>query len=190
MLVAPLVALIAAAVAKRRKVGIGVFLIYLALGAWGLGVVAVTLFPLPYQHELIESERSSQFLGNNLVPLATIGPVIREGLDGSQLRVLVANVVMFVPFGFFAALLPTRRPTALRVVMAAIVTSCAIELTQWLISSWLGYTYRTADIDDVILNTLGAALGFIAFRLAGPSVELVLGRHDGGRTPIEEPGTH
>ncbi len=166
------------------------FLIYLALSTWGLGVGAVTLFPLPYQQALIENERSSQFLGNNLVPLATIVPAVRDGIDGPQLRVLIANVVMFLPFGFFAASIATKGTSARRVVIAGTLVSCAVELAQWLISSWLGYTYRTADIDDVILNTIGTAIGYLAFRMSGRSMDVVLGRQDGVSVRVEDPGTH
>ncbi|MER3418063.1 MAG: hypothetical protein C4343_02905 [Chloroflexota bacterium] len=184
---APFVAYVAVVVARRRKAGLGVLLAYLALGGWVLAAVGVTLFPLPYQRELIESERASQLLGNNLVPFATIGAAIHEGLHGPQLRVLVANVLMFIPFGFFVALLPTRPPSMLRVLGAALIASCAIELSQWVISAGLGYTYRTTDVDDVILNTMGGALGFVAFRVAGSSVAAVLGRDQGGQARVGRP---
>jgi glycopeptide antibiotics resistance protein len=190
VLAAPLVALLAAAVARWRHVSGPVFLIYLALGAWALAAIGVTLFPLPYQRELIEVERSSQFLSNNLVLFATIGPAIDGGLGGPQLRVVAANVLMFVPLGFFVSFLPARRPSLRRVAAVAIIASCGIEVTQWLISVGLGYTYRNADVDDVVLNTLGAGLGFLAYRVAGPSVEAILGRGDRAQRSVERHRAH
>jgi len=48
-------------------------------------------------------------------------------------------------------------------VVGALTLSAAIELGQLAISLWLGYAYRSTDVDDVILNTIGAVLGFMAF---------------------------
>ena len=39
----------------------------------------------------------------------------------------------------------------------------AIELGQYAISAWVGYSYRSTDIDDVILNVLGALIGVAIF---------------------------
>lgn len=49
------------------------------------------------------------------------------------------------------------------VVIGAVGLSAAIELGQLAISMWLGYAYRSTDVDDIILNTLGAVVGYTAF---------------------------
>ena len=46
--------------------------------------------------------------------------------------------------------------------VVAIIASTLIELTQYF--SRLVGNYRQVDIDDVILNTLGALLGYFIFR--------------------------
>lgn len=184
ILTAPAVAVLAVTLARRRREGFRALAIYLALGGWALASLGLTLFPLPYQRELIEAERASQFLGDNLVPLATIGAVIQAGLAGPQIRVLVANVVMFVPFGFLVSAHPSR-PSIRAVLALALIASSAIECSQWLISAGLGYTYRTADIDDVILNTIGGALGGVAFGVARSSLAAPLGAEAEKRSPKE-----
>jgi glycopeptide antibiotics resistance protein len=183
----PVVAVLAVTLARRRKEGYGAVAIYLALGGWALASLGVTLFPLPYQRELIDAERASQFLSNNLIPFATIGPAIQAGLGGPQIRVLIANVVMFVPFGFLVSAHPSR-PSVRAVLALALIASCTIEFSQWLVSAALGYTYRTADVDDVLLNTIGGALGRVAFRVAGSFLTGALGPEGEDRPPIDSHG--
>lgn len=65
----------------------------------------------------------------------------------------LANVAMFVPFGFLSALLCGRRWWLAVVVGAAY--SCLIEGTQATILA----ASRVADVGDLITNTLGAAIG-------------------------------
>jgi glycopeptide antibiotics resistance protein len=44
---------------------------------------------------------------------------------------------------------------------------------QLAISLAVGHAYRTADIDDVVLNVAGALLGYVAFRLWEPRASAV-----------------
>jgi len=88
--------------------------------------------------------------GTNLVPLRGIAGQLAN-LNGQvgTLNIL-GNAVMFLPAGLLA-------PMALgwgigRVTAAACALSVAIEIVQLALG-------RSADVDDVILNTVGAALG-------------------------------
>lgn len=81
--------------------------------------------------------------------------------DGDAVRQAVLNVVMTVPFGVLYPLVRQRRGF-FTTVGAALALSFAIELLQPLLP-----TARTADITDVICNTLGGALGWGFLRLWG-----------------------
>src|SRR6185437_12404629 len=107
-----------------------------------------------------------------LVPFRTIRSQLAFGLRDSEARQLLGNVALFVPFGFLlpAAVRACRRPWALLVAAAAF--SVLIETLQAILPG------HTTDVDDVILNTAGAALGFLAFSVAA----WVAGRR---RTPEE-----
>ena len=70
---------------------------------------------------------------------------------------LLGNVVMFVPLGFFPALL-WRRARWYRSVLTGLCTSTGVETIQFLIG-------RGSDVDDIILNTLGALAGYGLFLL-------------------------
>ena len=71
--------------------------------------------------------------------------------------ILLGNIVMFVPFGLFPALL-WRGWRWWKSLLVGFCTSVSIEFIQFFIG-------RSTDIDDVILNTAGAAVGFWLFCL-------------------------
>lgn len=67
---------------------------------------------------------------------------------------ILGNLVMLLPFGIYFPLLYKKLSHFLFVVLAAIFVSVVIELLQ------LATRYRSADVDDVLLNTLGACIGY------------------------------
>ncbi len=106
----------------------------------------------------------------NLVPLAehsvALGCVINSqcAQQGQALRFLIidvlGNIVVFVPLGVgLAGALHqgNRRQTIWRAMLGGLLLSIAIELMQTAIPS------RATDIDDLIFNTLGTALGALLF---------------------------
>lgn len=68
------------------------------------------------------------------------------------------NVVLFVPFGFLLPCIWPRLRRTRRLLPAGFGFSLLIELSQTL-------NNRSTDVDDLILNTLGALCGLLAFRL-------------------------
>jgi len=104
------------------------------------------------------SEDTNQSLRVNLRPFATIGAAITLGPGSFSFRVLVGNLIAFVPLGILAPLV-RRHTSAVFVVLVGIGLSATIELAQLAISLALGHGYRSADIDDVIVNTAGTLAG-------------------------------
>jgi glycopeptide antibiotics resistance protein len=72
---------------------------------------------------------------------------------------VVGNITMFMPFGILLPLVSTTFNSLKRVIFAAFFTSLSIELTQ--LFFYLFKIYRYVDVDDVICNTMGAALGYL-----------------------------
>ena len=68
---------------------------------------------------------------------------------------MLANLGIFAPVGFFTALL-WRKPRWWKSLLVGFCASAAIEFIQIFIG-------RSSDIDDVILNTAGALAGFWIF---------------------------
>ena len=65
------------------------------------------------------------------------------------------NVLLFFPLGILLPLV-WRRLGVWRGLQIAIALSCSIELAQYVSRAWI---HRSADINDVILNSVGACVG-------------------------------
>ena len=68
------------------------------------------------------------------------------------------NVLLFFPLGILLPLV-WRHLRVWRGIQIAIALSVSIELAQYLSSTW--GSYRSTDVNDVILNFLGACLGLV-----------------------------
>ena len=115
----------------------------------------------------------------NLKPFATIGSALRHGPGTFVFANLVGNVLAFVPLGL---LLPAavRRLNWLVVILAGAALSIAIESAQLGLSLYLGFGYRAADVDDVIVNVFGTTVGLALFGLATLTSTLIRKRPSAG----------
>lgn len=82
----------------------------------------------------------------NLIPFQSFGP------DARSIYNFLGNIVMFLPFGFLPALL-WRGYTWRRALATGLCVTGFIECWQLCVG-------RAFDIDDLLLNTLGALCGF------------------------------
>jgi glycopeptide antibiotics resistance protein len=92
----------------------------------------------------------------NLEPFKTIDIYQTWG------KQILGNFVMLLPLGIYLPLIYRRLRKAYNffvVLLGCFLVSVAIELLQ------LATSYRSADIDDVILNTLGGGAGFLIYQL-------------------------
>jgi len=92
----------------------------------------------------------------NLVPFKTID--IYQTLDKQNL----GNFVMLLPLGIYLPLIYRRLRKLyhfLIVLLICFLVSVGIELLQ------LATSYRSTDVDDVILNTIGGGVGFLIYQL-------------------------
>lgn len=102
------------------------------------------------------------YSGVNLAPFSTIGQyvrLLRTDFARTAYVNLVGNTVLFVPLGIFLPWIWRRLRgffKTLGIVLAAII---AVEALQYL--TGLG----TCDVDDVILNISGAAIGYGLYKI-------------------------
>lgn len=152
-----------AAVEYRRdgRLGPRDLLTLLAVAVYALALWTYTLLPMPVDGDFA-------CVGRQTTPFDTIGAIAwgdagsRVGLsalvrDPAFLQVAL-NVLLFVPLGYFV-----RRILRRGVVVATVLgfaVSLLIETTQTT-GVWGLYdcAYRLLDVDDLILNTLGATVG-------------------------------
>lgn len=83
----------------------------------------------------------------NLVPFS-------DELNRRYIFQLTMNAVMFLPFGFFLPVLWKKCRSWRVTTLAGLLTSALIEFLQL-------FSFRATDVDDLIMNTLGAFLGYI-----------------------------
>jgi glycopeptide antibiotics resistance protein len=92
----------------------------------------------------------------NLEPFKTIDIYQTWG------KQILGNFVMLLPLGIYLPLIYKRLRKAYNffvVLLICFLVSVGIELLQ------LATSYRSTDVDDVILNTLGGGAGFLIFQL-------------------------
>lgn len=89
----------------------------------------------------------------NLIPLAT--------LTQEDIKTSLLNIIMMIPFGFGLPFITNFRFK--RIVIAGLLFSIAIELLQLITGFTANTTFRVADINDLVFNTIGVAVGYILF---------------------------
>lgn len=77
----------------------------------------------------------------------------------------IANIIMFVPMGFLLPLLWANCSRLWKTVLFCFVFSLVIELMQL-------FNHRATDIDDLLMNTIGGAVGYAVYK----AVYLIGGR--------------
>lgn len=85
----------------------------------------------------------------NFIPILTI-----------DIPSFVLNVIMLIPFGVYLPLLYGKVDSAKKAAKYGFFLSLSIEVLQLIIKVTLG-SGRIADINDIIANTLGAAIGYL-----------------------------
>lgn len=70
---------------------------------------------------------------------------------------LLGNILAFMPFGFFLPMFSKRFHIFLNTVFYSLELSILVELIQLITK------VGSFDVDDIILNTLGGAAGFLAY---------------------------
>jgi len=71
---------------------------------------------------------------------------------------VIGNLVMLLPLGIYIPLLFPKLSGFFRVFLICLLVSISIELMQLITS------VRSTDIDDVILNTSGAVVGYVIYK--------------------------
>jgi len=88
----------------------------------------------------------------NLIPLVTLR--LRD------LKTSLLNVLLMIPFGFMLPLIAADFRMKKTVIVGALF-SVIIELLQLITGLLAKTTFRIADINDVIFNTIGVAAGYV-----------------------------
>ena len=141
----------------KRKLLLGTFVLY-------LGIVAVpTIVPTH-----LSRFKNPHWYHINIVPLGYSFTCFLQNqmehphITAFCLRNTLGNFALFLPLGILLPLISKRFLTLRRVLLTALCLSVSIETIQFALR-FFGNP-RAVDIDDVILNTVGACLGFAVYK--------------------------
>ncbi|MBT2430486.1 VanZ family protein [Streptomyces sp. ISL-112] len=162
---------------RRGRAGGWPVLVFYSFVFYLLAALLQTVMPLPADTGA-HCASVHYAAGPQLEPFAFHAAISSAGGGNWSLRVLahltpawttLLNAVLLVPLGVYLRYYLRHR--LIRATSAAFVTSLFFETTQYT-GLWFVYAcpYRQFNVDDLILNTAGAALGWIA---AGPLIRLL-----------------
>ncbi|MDR6723739.1 glycopeptide antibiotics resistance protein [Paenibacillus amylolyticus] len=98
----------------------------------------------------------------NWIPFETIRPLLLERekyITEAWIKNLFGNIVLFIPLGVCIPVLFRKCRSFLKLTVIVILIIFEVELTQ------LVTRVGTFDVDDIILNTLGAWIGYVGLRI-------------------------
>ena len=144
-------------VLKKRKFRWGRAILVLIFCLY-LGVLlAVTLSPInifPPGSAIYKMGFGRQYLGNFAI----------SDLAHDAHFQIWGNFIMLAPFTFFMGLLRRRKAYFKRLLLLTFLASLSIESLQ-LVMSYFYLGNRIFDINDLILNSLGAIPGFVSYKI-------------------------
>ncbi|GAB6991135.1 VanZ family protein [Paenibacillus pini] len=94
----------------------------------------------------------------NLVPFHEISDGF-SNMTRTRMVNLVGNIAIFMPLGILLPLLFGNRKMFFNVMLVAVLFSLSLETAQLVLSM------GTFDVDDLILNTSGALLGYVLYTI-------------------------
>lgn len=168
-------------VARARRAGMpsGIITLRLAFAAYVLAVIDVTQFPIElYAARTLAAsfDMWERIVLVPIVPLVTYVP-----------RQMVLNLLLGVPFGFLA--LMSFGGTGRRMLGRACGFFLSVELLQLATLLLLGYSSRVVDVNDWLLNSTGAMLGYLVTLVVVVPIIRMVGladAPDGFWAPIEQ----
>ena len=110
-------------------------------------IYALILFQLLTNTEMNVSS------GINIVPFTEI---LRYEVGSTQFYLnVIGNILVFLPFGYFVSSY-IKATRVSHILLVTLITSFTIEFVQH-------YIGRSFDIDDILLNVVGAIIGFLLY---------------------------
>ncbi|MEV4918177.1 VanZ family protein [Streptomyces tirandamycinicus] len=127
--------------------GLAVLAAFAATVAFSVVLARLTLEP---------SAASEPLAHSNVQPGSSIRDYLSQPAFRDTVKQLGGNVLLGVPFGVLLPVLMPKTRGLVRVVLATAAVMVLVELVQGAL-----VTGRAFDVDDVILNTTGAVLGYL-----------------------------
>ncbi|MGG0251500.1 VanZ family protein [Peribacillus frigoritolerans] len=138
---------------------------WIIFGIFLTGLVVFTLFPFPYQKYLIQVMIEDNLgVEHNLIPFNGVKEANEFGYFSTVLKQYALNILLFIPLGFALPILFSKIKIK-HIILIGFLTSLTIEVVQAIAGYFIGYNYRSFDIDDLIMNSFGTIIGLLIFKV-------------------------
>jgi len=137
---------------KKEKIRIGLYVLfcmYLCLMFWEVFLGPYRSYSGTRRYNLYPFKTVIEFVSNT-----------NKYKFGVLFINLIANVITFIPLGFFMTLLSRQSRKLTNIAVYSAIIIICIELGQFILN------VGVLDIDDIILNTIGCILGFMIYKVA------------------------
>ena len=137
------------------------------LMAYLILMVDKTQFPIFTENSAMQEELGGIKLGRdiNLIPF-------KDALHMTS----VLNIFMFVPVGFLLGMLKGKKWKSITVI--GLIISFLVESGQLITNMFIGYNFRTADVNDLIFNTVGTVVGLLIYAFVVEEVDKIFGKNN------------
>lgn len=155
---------------SKEKLFIGSIIYFISIS-----IIMLTIFPITIDKRIIQSDIELGYEPiNNLIPFKTIyNEITSNGYSHikSSIYQLGGNFIMLFPLGYLIPIMFNKKINFKSIILIIFSITLSIESTQFIIGKFINYNYRSFDIDDIILNTLGGILGYLILKLTYPVVK-------------------
>lgn len=127
-------------------------------GIYIIGAISVAIFPF-----VVDYSNPDFRLSLNFIPF-NFGSCF-DYLPQNCVKDIFNNVFLTIPFGFGIHFITLIKPK--NILWLTLVVGFSFEFTQLVMALVFHAGFRAIDINDVILNTAGAFIGYLLFKLFG-----------------------
>lgn len=134
-------------------------------------IIVITIFPFPINIDEIYFMIDNHLgASHSWIPFQAIYENVIE-ISNGRFEVfcyqVIGNILLFIPLGIGLTLyFSDVQKCFKKTISIVLLVTISIESMQFVFGVLLGYVYRSTDIDDIILNTLGGLIGYwIIFKM-------------------------
>ncbi len=155
-----LILIVVLAILWRRQHSVSYLVFFSIFWVYVMVGLDKAFFPIQINGLYVDVMRQAPLMSQvNLVPLY----FSKYGLSVAGYFGLLDNILLTVPFGFGLNFLSRLRLKDF--LWLSITVGFGIEAVQFVMTLILRYPYRVVDINDVLLNAMGALIGYGLFRV-------------------------
>jgi glycopeptide antibiotics resistance protein len=140
---------------RKKGYRAGQYFLLITFAIYLLAVIHLVFFPIEVW---LGVNKSTQPFWLVILQEINFIPILTIDIPG-----FVLNILMLLPFGMYLPLLNSKIVSAKKAAKYGFFLSLSIEVLQLTLEIALG-SGRTADINDIIANTLGAAVGYLIIK--------------------------